>query len=161
MLRSFFCGHRSDDPDTLEALLTVTGSLMTYRNRYLSTFQIPVVLDLLMTDTTNPRSIIYQLIRVNEHLEAMPGNEARALLNPEHKLAMSMANSVRLVDIYELSQRDRSGERPQLQKVLARLDERLPKLSAAVTSRFLIHAGLPRHFESSAEGTAAGYEPES
>ena len=159
MLKSFFCGYRSDDPDTLEALLTVTGSLMTYRNRYLSTFQIPVVLDLLLTDTTNPRSIIYQLIRANEHLEAMPGNAARALLNPEQKLAMSMAHSVRMVDIYELSHLDRSGERPQLQKLLIRLDESLPKLSSAVTSRFLIHAGLPRHFGSSAETTAAPSGP--
>ncbi len=154
ILKSFFCGHRSDDAETLEAFLTVTGSLMTYRNRYLSTFQIPVVLDLLMTDTTNPRSIIYQMIRVNEHLEAMPGNDARALLTPEQKHAMSMANSVRLVDVYEVSQVDNAGNRPKLQKLLARLDERLPQLSDALSSRFLIHAGLPRHFGSSSEGEA-------
>lgn len=157
MLKSFFCGHRSDDVETLEALLTVTGSLMTYRNRYLSTFQIPVILDLLMTDTTNPRSIIYQLNRLNEHLEVMPGNDARALLTAEQKLGMSMANSVRLVDIYDVSELDRSGNRPQLQKVLARLDEQLPRLSDALSSRYLIHAGLPRHFGSSSEGQKSVY----
>jgi len=157
MLKSFFCGHPSDDPETLEALLTVTGSLMTYRSRYLSTFQVPVVLDLLMTDTSNPRSIIYQLILINEHLDAMPGNEAQALLNPEQKLAMSTANSVRLLDIYEVSDRDRVGNRPKLQKLLAMLDERLPRLSDAVSSRFLIHAGLPRHFGSSTEAAKSRY----
>ncbi|MEZ6129214.1 MAG: circularly permuted type 2 ATP-grasp protein [Planctomycetaceae bacterium] len=160
MLRSFFCGHPSDDPETLEALLTVTGSLMTYRNRYLSTFQVPVVLDLLMTDTSNPRSIIYQLIRINEHLDAMPGNESRALLNPEQKLGMSLSNSVRLLDIYEVSERDRYGNRPQLQKLLTRLDEHLPRLSDAVSSRFLIHAGLPRHFGSSTEVIRSAYGPD-
>jgi len=150
ILKSFFAGHKNDDPETLEALLNTTDSLMTYRNRYLDTFQIPVVLDLLMTDTTNPRSIIYQMIRINEHLAAMPGNKGRALLTPEQKLAMSLANTVRLVDVYELSQFDSSNTRPMLNKLLVRLDERLPKLSDAVSSRFLIHAGLPRHFGSSA-----------
>ena len=157
LLKTFFVSHRSDDPDTLEALLTTTDSLMTYRNRYLSTFQIPLVLDLLITDTTNPRSVIYQLSRINEHLDSMPGNEGQALLNPEQREAMSMANLVRLVDIYAISQLDEAGTRPQLQKLLARLEDRLPKLSDAVSSRFLIHAGLPRHFGSSSEAVQTKY----
>jgi uncharacterized circularly permuted ATP-grasp superfamily protein/uncharacterized alpha-E superfamily protein len=159
ILRSFFAGHRSDDPDTLEALLNTTDSLMTYRNRYLETFQIPVVLDLLMTDTTNPRSIIYQMIRINDHLAAMPGNKDRALLTPEQKLAMSLANSVRLVDVYELSELHENGTRPKLNQLLIRLDERLPRLSDAVSSRFLIHAGLPRHFGSSRHEDVAPSTP--
>lgn len=150
LLQSFFCKHRSDDAETLETLLTVTSSLMTYRNRYLSTFQIPVVLDLLITDTTNPRSILFQLSNINEHLETMPGNEVRALLNPEQKLAISMMSEIRLIDIYELSQLDSAGKRPHLSKLLGSLEKQLPKLSDAVSSRFLIHAGLPRHFGSSA-----------
>jgi uncharacterized circularly permuted ATP-grasp superfamily protein/uncharacterized alpha-E superfamily protein len=157
LLSSFLCTACNDDPDTLEALLTVTDSLMTYRNRYLGTFQVPVVLDLLMTDTTNPRSITYQLQEVNRHIEAMPGNDQRAILNPEQKLAMSMANSIRLADIYELSELNSSRERPMLHKLLTRLDERLPKLSSAVSSRFLIHAGLPRHFGSTSEVTKSLY----
>ncbi len=157
LLKTFFVSQKSDDPDTLEALLKTVDSLMTYRNRYLSTFQIPVVLDLLVTDTTNPRSIIYQLIRINEHLDAMPGNEGQALLNPEQREAISLANSVRLVDIYSLAQTDESGTRSQLHKLLVRLEDRLPKLSDAISSRFLIHAGLPRHFGSSSEGVQSTY----
>ena len=149
LLRSFFATDENDDPDTVEALLTVTDTLMTYRNRYLATFQIPVVLDLLLADTTNPRSIIYQLTRINEHLEAMPGNQPDSLLNPERKLALSLANTVRLADVYELSATNSDGARDRLVKVLKRLIDQLPKLSDAVSSRFLIHAGLPRHFGSS------------
>lgn len=149
ILRSFFAEQRNDDPDTLEALLTTTDSLMTYRMRYLSTLQIPVVLDLLITDTTNPRSMTYQLSRINEHLSAMPGNAERALLTAEQKVAMSLANTVRLVDVYELSQFDAERGRIQLSQLLLRLEERLPRLSDAISSRFLIHAGLPRHFGSS------------
>lgn len=146
LLRSFFCDHPGDDIDTLEAILNVTDSLITYRSRYLADFQPPVVIDLLLTDTTNPRSVIYQLQQVSEHLEAMPAEATRATLSPERRLAMSMANSVRLTDIFEVCELDSDNGRPQLRRLLARLDERLPKLSDTISSRFLIHAGLPRHF---------------
>ena len=151
LLRSFFCNHRNDDPETLEALLSVTDGLMTYRNRYLATFQVPVVLDLLMTDTTNPRSLIFQLQQITSHVNAMPGNENQALLSPEQKVALSLEKMIRLVDIYEVSEIDPQGVRQNLRRILAQLEKELPKISDALTSRFLIHAGLPRHFASTNE----------
>lgn len=158
LLRGFLVDEASDDPETLEALLTATDSLITYRNRYLATFQIPVVLDLLMTDSSNPRSIIYQLERINQHLTAMPGNAGQTMMSPEQKLAQTMFNSVQMMDIYKCSQSNSRGKRRRLEKLLAALEVRLPELSNAVASRFLIHAGLPRHFGSSSEGVLATYE---
>jgi uncharacterized circularly permuted ATP-grasp superfamily protein/uncharacterized alpha-E superfamily protein len=146
LLKSFLAEHRSEDPDTLEALLTVTDSLMTYRNRYLSTYQIPVVLDLVMSDVTNPRSILFQLLRIQEHLNAMPGNQARAMLTREQHLATSLVSDVELANLYELSELKADGSRPKLMKLLSRLEEELPKLSDAIAGHYLIHAGLPRHF---------------
>ena len=146
LLKSFFAEHRSEDPDTLEAILTVTDSLMTYRSRYLSTFQVPLVLDLLTSDRTNPRSIIFQLQRINTHLDAMPGNQERAMLNLEQHCVVSMANQVQLANLYELSRIASNDARPELAKLLEELDEQLPVLSDAIAGRFLIHAGLPRHF---------------
>ena len=46
----------------LEALLEVADSVMTYRSRYCSRFQLAPVLDLLLTDETNPRSVAFQLV---------------------------------------------------------------------------------------------------
>ncbi|HEX2658674.1 MAG TPA: circularly permuted type 2 ATP-grasp protein, partial [Polyangia bacterium] len=45
----------------LEALLDVADSGMTYRRRYRATLLAAPVLDLLLTDDTNPRSVIFQL----------------------------------------------------------------------------------------------------
>ena len=45
----------------LEALLEVADSSMTYRYRYLTTLQLAPVLDLLLADETNPRSVGFQL----------------------------------------------------------------------------------------------------
>lgn len=148
LLRSFLASQANNGSETLEALLTVADSLMTYRNRYLSTYQVPVVLDLLMTDTSNPGSIIYQLVRINEHLDAMPGNLNQAQLNPEQKIGIRLASAIRLCDIYSLSESSESGQRRELTSLLDELDSELPKISNAVSSRFLIHAGLPRHFGS-------------
>ena len=72
-------------------------------------------------------------------------------LSPEQKVALSLEKMTRLVDIYELSEVDAQGVRPNLRRVLAQLEKELPKISDALTSRFLIHAGLPRHFASTNE----------
>ncbi|MCA9050197.1 MAG: circularly permuted type 2 ATP-grasp protein [Planctomycetaceae bacterium] len=149
LVRVFFFRHPNEEPSVAETLLRVTNSLMTYRSRYLATYQVPVVLDLLVTDETNPRSILYQLTQAITHLNAMPRDEHQALLNPEQKLALSIANSVRLADVFELSETNSDGRRVHLQRLINRLEEQLPKLSEAVSGRFLIHAGLPRHFASS------------
>lgn len=149
LIESFFASDRNDDAESLETLLTTTDSLMTYRTRYLAKFQVPVVLDLLVTDLTNPRSLTWQFVRINEHFDMMPGNSERAVLAPEQKLSMSLGNAVRLMDVYEVSTVDEEGRRPRLQKLLKRIEEGLPRLSDMIAGRFLIHAGLPRHFASS------------
>ena len=146
LLNSFFCDYRSEEPDILEALLTVTDSLMTYRSRYLSTFQVPLVMDLLMSDRTNPRSVIYQLRRINDHLDAMPGNQNRAMLNREQHCVVSMINRVQLANLYDISHVATDDSRPELRSLLEDLEDQLPQLSDAIAGRFLIHAGLPRHF---------------
>ncbi len=58
--------------DMLDALLRVTDSRITYRARYLmGTLRLPVV-DLVLLDDGNPRSVAYQIIHAAEHLAALP-----------------------------------------------------------------------------------------
>ena len=45
---------------------------MTYRSRYLANLQIPTVLDLLLTDDTNPRALAYQLDALKNHVLGLP-----------------------------------------------------------------------------------------
>jgi uncharacterized alpha-E superfamily protein len=132
-------------PSVLEAILKVADSLMTYRSRYLSTVQVAPVLDLLVVDDTNPRSIANQLLIIEGHVEELPRDSSRALLSPEQRLAVSLRNAVRLADPTELARVEAEAERPVLDRLMRRLQDQLPKLSDAVSSRFLTHAGLPRH----------------
>ncbi len=56
----------------MEALLEVADSLLTYRARYLSSLQAAPVVDLLLTDDTNPRSVAFQVGALRDHLDKLP-----------------------------------------------------------------------------------------
>jgi uncharacterized alpha-E superfamily protein len=61
------------DSGQLEVLLEIADSSITYRSRYLTSMQPDLVLDLLLLDEANPRSVAYQLARLREHIDRLPG----------------------------------------------------------------------------------------
>jgi uncharacterized circularly permuted ATP-grasp superfamily protein/uncharacterized alpha-E superfamily protein len=69
----------------LDYLLEVADSSMTYRSRYFTTLQPVAVLDVLMADETNPRSLAFQLSHLADLYRRLP----RHL--PEHLDAMQQA----------------------------------------------------------------------
>ena len=140
-----------DERPLLDVILQAADSIMTYRSRYLANVHIAAVLDLLMLDESSPRSIAFQLRAIEDHVSELPRDEARAGLSAEQRLAVALRNAVRLTDVFELAQTDGNRERPQLERLLRRLINQLPRLADAVSSRFLIHAGLPRHYASRTE----------
>ncbi|MBL8851328.1 MAG: circularly permuted type 2 ATP-grasp protein [Planctomycetaceae bacterium] len=146
LLRSTLCEPVMQEFPILESVLQTADSVMTYRSRYLASLQLPTVLDLLLTDETNPRSIGFQIAAIAEHVDQLPRSESQAVRSPEQRLALSLLNAVRLADVFELSSPGPDGRHEQLDRLLKRLCDQLPKLSDAVSGRFLIHAGLPRHF---------------
>jgi uncharacterized alpha-E superfamily protein len=149
LLRSTLVVPSAQETPLLEWVLQIADSFMTYRNRYLATLQVAPVLDLLLCDESNPRSIAFQLRQIESHVNELPRTESQASLTAEQRQAISLRNAVRLVDVYELARADTAHRRDALDRALQRLIERLPKLSDAVSSRFLIHAGTPRHLSSS------------
>uniref|UniRef100_UPI0035B2B3CC alpha-E domain-containing protein n=1 Tax=Stella sp. TaxID=2912054 RepID=UPI0035B2B3CC len=54
--------------ERMQMALEIADSAMTYRFRYLGTFQAPPVLDLLLLDESNPRSAAYQIATLARHL---------------------------------------------------------------------------------------------
>ncbi len=139
----------TEQPRALEYLLQICDSFMTYRNRYLANIQLAAVLDLLVTDETNPRSIVFQLQAVHQHVDQLPRSQSQAAMTPEQRIALSQYNAIRLSDVFELAAPDNRHELTGLHRVLNRLLEKLPELSDTISGRFLIHAGLQRHFASS------------
>ena len=67
----------------LESVLSADESIITYRRRYRSQAQLETMLDLIVLDDANPRSLTYQLDRLTEDIELMPppaGQRLQALL---------------------------------------------------------------------------------
>ena len=57
-----------------DLVLGASESLVAYRRRYRSDVRIDAIEDLLVHDDSNPRSLVFQLDRINEHLAALPWN---------------------------------------------------------------------------------------
>jgi uncharacterized circularly permuted ATP-grasp superfamily protein/uncharacterized alpha-E superfamily protein len=132
------------DAPVLEAFLEVADSLMTYRSRYLATLQAAPVLDLVLTDETNPRSVAYQLVTLVDHVENLPREHNQPLRSPEQRIVLSLLSAVRMADTETLRRPPRRGERTKLDRLLGRLSEQLPRLSDLIAHKYLVHAGTPR-----------------
>jgi uncharacterized alpha-E superfamily protein len=128
----------------LEALLEIGDSSMTYRNRYATNLQLSPLLDLLMTDETNPRSVAYQLAALTLGVERLPRHQAEPLLSSEQRLVMAVHSSVRLADVNTLAEADDSGMRRPLDQLLQHICAQLLELANVISHKYLVHAG-PSH----------------
>ncbi len=144
LLQNLLVTPAENERPVLESLLEVADSSMTYRSRYLASLLTAPVLDLLLTDETNPRSVAYQLAALNEHIENLPRDRSKPQRGPEQRIIMSTLHSVRMADVDALCKTTRNGERTQLDTLLSRLATQLPKMSDAISNKYLIHAGPAR-----------------
>ena len=78
------------DSLVLESVLTAAESIITYRRRYRSQAQLETVLDLLLLDSGNPRSLAYQLERLTEDLDALPVPAERRLREEQRLVARGL-----------------------------------------------------------------------
>jgi uncharacterized alpha-E superfamily protein len=106
--------------------------------------QLGAVLDLLLTDETNPRSVAFQLVNIAQHVDALPRDRTQPVYGKDQRIAMAALHSVRMLDVQALAEIHTLGGSDQLAHVCQRLESRLPELSDAITHRYLIHAG-PAH----------------
>jgi uncharacterized circularly permuted ATP-grasp superfamily protein/uncharacterized alpha-E superfamily protein len=147
LIRSTMAGVAPHEGALLEHALTIADSAMTYRRRYLTTLQVAPVLDLLMVDDSNPRSLGHQVDAMAAHVEALPRPEGSAGLTDEQRIALGVQSAVRLADVRELAQEVTEGRRVRLQSLLDQLEQDMPRLSDALTRRYLSHARPSRQVD--------------
>jgi uncharacterized alpha-E superfamily protein len=145
-LRATLVKAAGSEASLLEALLLITDSTMTYRRRYMSSLQTAPVLDLLLADESNPRSLAYQLAALAESIDQLPRNEFAPGRGEEQKIILNTLTRLRVADIDQLAQADASGHRRDLQELLARLEGEIPVLSDALTRSYFSHLQLSRQF---------------
>jgi uncharacterized circularly permuted ATP-grasp superfamily protein/uncharacterized alpha-E superfamily protein len=149
LVRSLLVDVSEYEGAVLETLLEIADSSMTYRSRYLSTLQFAPVLDLLLTDDTNPRSVAYQLVALAQHVEQLPQERSRPDLSPAQRLTIGIVTVLRLAEIETLCTTDNDGAHPHLDILLGHLMANLPVLSEVLTHHYLSHAEPARHLAGS------------
>ncbi len=137
---------RSDsaEPQRLQSLLEIANSSMTYRSRYQSLVAAGPVLDLLVVDETNPRSLAYQAAALEQHVQHFVGETEAAQRPAEQRLVLGTLTAVRLTDIEQLASANPRGHRLALRQFTQRCRKELTALSDELTQRYLSHARSPR-----------------
>jgi uncharacterized circularly permuted ATP-grasp superfamily protein/uncharacterized alpha-E superfamily protein len=100
-LEGFF--RREKGEQNLGLVLELFDSILTYRTRYRLSPQRGPVLDLLLLDETNPRSLAFQILAVSRHVELLPRSETRAYRSAEERIVLDLLTRVRLCDALELN----------------------------------------------------------
>lgn len=150
LLRSGLVEVEEPPVAVFEALLQVADSTMTYRSRYLAQLQFAPVLDLLLTDETNPRSLAFQLVALSEHVHNLPRDPSRPFASFEERVMISLLANLRLLDVESLGSSAGPAARSELDRLLKRITAQLPKLSDAVTHRYFMHAAQSQQLSDAA-----------
>jgi uncharacterized alpha-E superfamily protein len=129
------------DENALEALLEICNAMMTYRSRYFSQMQLAPVLDLLVTDETNPGSVLFQILECANHVEHLAMEKEDPDETAERTLVRSMFTVLRAADVQRIADHYRQGHAEPLHELLDNLERALPQLSDAISHRFFFHSG--------------------
>lgn len=119
----------------LETVLAVADSSMTYRSRYQTSVQLLLVLDLLLVDELNPRSVAFQLVGLQERFRELhhaPHEELAALLLAVRQTPLDELVALRPCD-------EGPARRPELERILDALRAGLPALADALNHAYLSH----------------------
>ena len=84
------------------------------------------VIDLVMLDPNNPRSVEFQLDRIETHLDALPKQNAEGRLSPAQQIAASIATRLRTINANAVDN-----------NLIVDIENSLMKLSDAIGASFL------------------------
>jgi uncharacterized alpha-E superfamily protein len=121
------CFAQAGPPDGgLDLLLELADSQISYRQRYVMIAALAPVVDLVMLDPNNPRSVMFQLDRIETHLGALPKQNSTRRLSPVQQIAASIATRLRTAEAAVIDD-----------ALVVEIEQSLMKLSDAISSSYL------------------------
>lgn len=141
VLRELMVRADRDHPGVLTMQLELADSLITYRSRYRAEPQVPAVLDLVLADDSNPRSLAFQLSTMRGHMEVMPLEELHGHPSQAQKLLISMHTEVVLADVDKLANTtSAAGNRTLLNRLLNRCEKSIADLTQQISQTYFSHS---------------------
>lgn len=123
----------------LRLALELCDSTITYRSRYLAALQPAPVLDLVLADDSNPRSLAFQLRRLDEHLAALPRRPGELTVLPVSEIANDLNGVVRMFDRGDVIRQNEGLPLSMLRDLLEESAHGLRALSNAITRAYFTH----------------------
>jgi uncharacterized circularly permuted ATP-grasp superfamily protein/uncharacterized alpha-E superfamily protein len=124
----------------LGPLLEIADSTMTFRRRYFAQPQLAPVLDLLVADPTNARSLAFQVVQLADHVNQLPRDQRAPSPAQEQRLVTSMSETIAGADLDAMGQVEADGSLPSLDALLQSLADDLRRLSDTITYYYFSHA---------------------
>jgi len=129
-----------EESGLLNLLLELADSAMTYRARYKSVPSLPQLLDLLLCDETNPRSLAFQFAEMELHLVVMPLEQAQGPISAARKVVIAARTDLTLADVEKIaSVKTRAGRRTHLARLLDRIEQATKELTDVITLTYFSH----------------------
>ena len=117
---------------------------MTYRSRYGTNLQAHAVIDLVLTDDSNPRSVAFQIDAAADHLGYLPQQKTSPFVSGEQQVVSRMLADFRQLDLFVLCAVDETGRRTALDAQLQSWLQVMPGASNALASHYFSHTGASR-----------------
>jgi uncharacterized circularly permuted ATP-grasp superfamily protein/uncharacterized alpha-E superfamily protein len=147
LLRAGLVEPAASEPRRIGNVLEVADSAMTYRSRYQTSLEVPLVLDLLLADEANPRSLAFQLDQLETRFRGLPRAPRRDVTDLRDQL-----RSVPLDALVEITERlGATPRRARLEALLATCSAALPALADVLNHAYLVHA-VPQRQRSAGGG---------
>jgi len=131
--------------ELLEAVLTASQSLITYRYTYQDHLQLPLTLELLMLDMNYPKSLAYLVRKIRRYISHLPKAGKDTALSEQERLILEADTMLKLVSGNTLSQYDPfTKEYRVLNEFLEKLYSLLVNASALVSKTYFTHSRVQK-----------------
>ena len=130
-----------EDSVPMDLLLDLWDSAMTYRSRYLAAPRLAAVLDLLLCDESNPRSLGFQLAALSDHMDTLAQIAGiNGFLRAEQRLMTVLCGTVRTTDALVLAHWDRDAGFHDAERLLENFRSRLWEVTDVLSREYFSHA---------------------
>ncbi len=124
-----------------ESVLISNEGLVNFRYKYRTFLQLPLVLELMIFDTNNPRALVYQLDRLKKNLGNLPKTTPELYLSEQDILMAEAYNVLRLTSKEKLCVLDEgAAQYTALDEFLEKMYDLLSGVQHAVSKTYFKHA---------------------
>ncbi|MGB4776758.1 circularly permuted type 2 ATP-grasp protein [Microbacterium sp.] len=109
--------------DLLDSLLLAAESVVTYRRRYRGAIRIADVLELLLVDAENPRSLLFAVGRLRVHLGAMPASTGSSRAERLREHLQTQLEALDGVELAHLADGRGEALTPFLSSIVSQLEQ--------------------------------------